>query len=147
MALAVSYALVGAAIALLAVYGADVAAAKSSPDGAGFLPFDHMERGLGLGLPSMVLPFAAFLASRKEPSRPLGGLIAAAGILIIVGGAVVLAMPAEHPAASAESAGPDGAAGASGGEKPERSAAASAAPLLVVGAAIVALGAVKVWKS
>lgn len=132
MALAVSYALVGVSIALLAVYGADVAAAKSSPGGEeGFLPFDHMERGLGLGLPSMVLPFAAFFASRREPSRPLGFLLAAAGILIIVGGAVVISMPA--PVAD-----PEG---------PARSAAASAAPLLVVGSIIVALGAIKIRRS
>ena len=136
MALAASYAMVGVAIALLAVYGADVAAAKSSPDGGGggegFLPFDHMARGLGLGLPSMVLPIAAFFVSRKEPSRPLGALLAAAGVLIIVGGAVVLAMP-PPPAA--------------GPEEPARNAAASAAPLLVVGSLIVALGAIKVRRS
>ncbi len=138
MALAASYAMVGVAIALLAVYGADVAAAKSSPDGGGgggegFLPFDHMARGLGLGLPSMVLPIAAFLVSRKEPSRPLGALLAAAGILIIVGGAVVLAMPPQPAAA--------------GPEEPARNAVASAAPLLAVGSLIVALGAIKVRRS
>lgn len=139
MALAASYAMVGVAIALLAVYGADVAAAKSSPDGGGggggegFLPFDHMARGLGLGLPSMALPIAAFLVSRKEPSRPLGALLAAAGVLIIVGGAVVLAMP-PPPAAA-------------GPEEPARNAAASAAPLLAVGSLIVALGAIKVRRS
>lgn len=132
MALAASYVMVGVSIALLAVYGADVAAAKSSPGGdEGFLPFDHMARGLGLGLPSMVLPFAAFFASRREPSRPLGLLLAAAGILIVVGGAVVLSMPAPE-------ADPEG---------PARSAVASAAPLLVVGSIIVALGAVKVRRS
>ena len=135
MALAASYAMVGVAIALLAVYGADVAAAKSSPDGdGGFLPFDHMARGLGLGLPSMALPIAAFFVSRREPSRPLGFLLAAAGALIIVGGAVVLAMP--PPSAAAEQA-----------EGPARNAAASAAPLLAVGALIVALGANKVRGS
>ena len=139
MALAASYAMVGVAIALLAVYGADVAAAKSSPDGGGggggegFLPFDHMARGLGLGLPSMALPIAAFLVSRKEPSRPLGALLAAAGVLIIVGGAVVLAMP-PPPAAA-------------GPEEPARNAAASAAPLLAVGSLIIALGAIKVRRS
>ena len=137
MALAASYAMVGVAIALLAVYGADVAAAKSSPDGGGggegFLPFDHMARGLGLGLPSMVHPIAAFLVSRKEPSRPLGALLAAAGVLIIVGGAVVLAMP-PPPAAA-------------GPEEPARNAAASAAPLLAVGSLIIALGAIKVRRS
>lgn len=134
MALAASYVMVGVAIALLAVYGADVAAAKSSPggDGEGFLPFDHMARGLGLGLPSMVLPIAAFVASRRDPSRPLGFLLAAAGVLIIVGGAVVLSMP---PPSAAEA------------EGPARNAAASAAPLLAVGSLIVALGAIKVRRS
>ena len=146
MALAASYVLVGIAIALLAVYGADVAAAKASggDGGAGFLPFDHMARGLGLGLPSMILPIAAFFISRREPSRALGGLLAAAGVLIIVGGAVVLAMPPAQPDADAAAQ-----AGESGDNAaaPARSPAASAAPLLVVGSLIVALGAIKVRRS
>lgn len=152
LALAVSYALAGAAIALLAVYGADVAAAKASGDdgGAGFLPFDHMARGLGLGLPSMALPIAAFFISRREPSRALGCLLAAAGVLIIVGGAVVLAMPPGQPGAdmdAAESATGAAGEGEAGMTMPERSPVASAAPLLAAGSFIVALGAIKVRRS
>lgn len=148
MALAVSYALVGAAIALLALYGADVAAAKASgEEGTGFLPFDHMARGLGLGLPSMALPVAAFFISRREPSRALGALLAAAGALIIVGGAVVLAMPAEHPDAGAADSAPAGGMGGGAEGMPEHSPAASAAPLLAAGSFIVALGAIKVRRS
>lgn len=155
LALAVSYALAGAAIALLAVYGADVAAAKASgggDDGAGFLPFDHMARGLGLGLPSMALPIAAFFISRREPSRALGCLLAAAGVLIIVGGAVVLAVPPGQPDAgmdNAAAADADAAAeaGEGGTTMSERSPVASAAPLLAAGSFIVALGAIKVRRS
>ena len=140
MALAVSYALVGAAIALLGLYGADVAAAKASGEGGtGFLPFDHMARGLGLGLPSMALPVAAFFISRKEPSMALGALLAAAGALIIVGGAVVLAMPSPAPAGAGM--------GAEAAAMPERNPVASAAPLLAAGSFIVALGAIKVRRS
>lgn len=128
MALAASMILTGISIALLSIYGADVGASQG--DGEGFLPFDHMMRGLGLGLPSIILPIVAFFISRKEPSKGLGGLIILAGILIIIGGIamLVLADPAE---AEAE------------GENP----ITEAAPLLGVGAFIIALGAIKLKKS
>ena len=42
----------GISIALLVIYGSDVAVAGGS--GEGFLGPDHMARGIGLGLPSMI---------------------------------------------------------------------------------------------
>lgn len=125
MSLALSIALTAISIGLLAVYGADVAAAQG--EGEGFLPFDHKTRGLGLGLPSIILPIAAFFISRKEPSKGLGAMIIAAGVLIIIGGVTVLAL--SDPAAQ------------------DRDMMAEAGPLLGVGAFIIALGAIKLVKS
>ncbi len=125
MALAVSIILTGIAIGLLAVYGADVAAAMGEEHG--FLPLDHMTRGIGLGMPSIILPIAAFFISRKEPSKPLGGMLVAAGVLIIAGGAVGLVPPEEQADASR--------------------AISQAVPLLAVGAFITALGGIKIKRS
>ena len=123
MALVVSYVLAGIGLGLLLVYGADVAAAGE--DGEGFLPLDTMARGIGLGTPPIILSVAAFFISRRERSSPLGGMILATGILIVVGGAMSMAMASDN---AARAAGEGGA-------------------LLGVGAAIAALGGVKIWKS
>lgn len=123
---AVSMVLTGISICLLAIYGADVAVAQG--DSEGFLPFDHMTRGIGLGMPSIILPIVAFFISRKEPSKVLGGMIVIAGVLVIIGGATVLAI-----ADPAESEG--------------RNIIAEAGPLLAIGAFIAALGAIKIIKS
>ena len=72
MALTASLILAGIAIALLALYAADVAVAMSSDSDHGFLPLDHMQRGMGLGGPALILPIIAFFISRKEPSKGLG---------------------------------------------------------------------------
>lgn len=124
MALKASLILTGISIALLVIYGADVAATQG--DGQGFLPFDHKARGLGLGGPSIVLPIIAFFISRKESSKALGGMIIVSGILIIIGGITVLAIsnPAEL-------------------EQTGRNVMSESAPLLVIGSIIVALGALK----
>ena len=103
MALTISLVIAGIAIALLLVYAADVAAAMSSGSDHGFLPLDHMQRGMGLGGPALILPIIAFFISRKEPSKMLGIMIVISGILVIIGGIVVLANPepaAENSAAS-----------------------------------------------
>ena len=128
MALAASMILAGISIGLLVIYGADVAAAQG--DGEGFLPFDHKTRGMGLGLPSIILPIIAFFISRKEPSKGLGGMTIVAGILIIIGGVTVLAI-ADPVEAEAEG----------------RNLMSEAGPLLGVGAFIIALGAIKLKKS
>ena len=129
MALAAALIITGIAIGLLVIYGADVAVGYGDEDGQGFLPFDHMARGMGLGMPALILPIVAFIISRKEPSQILGVMIIVAGILILVGGAVVIgnADPAES--------------------KNGRNAMAETIPLLVVGVIQAALGAIKLKKS
>ena len=123
MALGVSYVLAGIGLALLLVYGADVAAIDAS--GEGFLPLDAMTRGIGLGTPPIILSLAAFFISRREPASPLGGLILATGILIVVGGVVSMSTASDNAAR---------AAGEGGG-------------LIGIGAAIAVLGVIKIWKS
>lgn len=127
MSLKTATVLAGITIGLLVIYGADVAFIEATGNPDGFLPIDHAARGFGLGLPSMILPFVAYFVARKTPSAGLGGMIIAAGIMIIVGGAFMLGSPAD----------PDSG----------RSAISEAAPLLVVGSAQAALGALKIRGS
>ena len=128
MVLAASMIITGIAIGLLLVYGADVAVSQG--DGDGFLPFDERSRGIGLGMPSIILPIIAFFISRKEPSKGLGAMIIVAGILIIAGGATVLTI--SDPVELEESG---------------RNAMTEAGPLLGIGAFIIALGVIKLKKS
>ena len=122
MALTISLILVGISIVLLSIYGADVAVGFSNDDGEGFIPFDHRTRGLGLGLPALILPFVAFFISRSEPSKVLGIMIIIAGVLIIIGGAAVIG-----------NADPDS----------ERNVLTEAGPLIVAGAIQIGLGGYK----
>ncbi|MEK6971879.1 MAG: hypothetical protein AABW60_03940 [Thermoproteota archaeon] len=115
-------------IGLLVIYGADVGAAQGS--GEGFLPIDHKARGLGLGLPSIILPIVAFFISRKEPSKTLGIMLIISAFLIMIGGITVFAITDTSEA-----------------EKMGRNVITEAAPLLGVGAFIIALGAIKLRKS
>ena len=130
MALTASLIITGIAIALLVVYGADVAVGYSSDTGEGFIPFDHKTRGMGLGLPALILPIIAFFISRKEPSKGLGAMIIIAGILIIVGGAVVIG---NSDPAEAEETG--------------RNVLSETIPLLVAGIIQIGLGVIKIKKS
>lgn len=118
----------GVSIALLVIYGSDVAVGGGT--GEGFLGPDHMARGIGLGMPAVILPIISFFISRKEKSNTLGIMLISSGILILIGGAVVIGM-----APSPESI------------ESGRSAIAEAGPLIGVGAFIVALGAIKLKKS
>jgi len=98
MALGVALAITGIAIALLVLYGADVATSINF-DGEvgerndGFLPLDDMQRGIGLGGPALILPIIAFFISLKEKSKGLGVMIIISGILIIIGGLAVTVNP------------------------------------------------------
>ena len=130
MALTISIILAGIAIGLLVLYGADVAVGYSSESGEGFLSFDHMVRGLGLGMPSLILPIIAFVISRKEPSHILGGMIILSGILILVGGAVVI-----------------GNADPVKAEESGRNVLSEAIPLIIAGAIHIGLGLIKIKKS
>jgi hypothetical protein len=129
MALTLALIITGIAIALLVVYGVDVVVGYSSDSGDGFIPFDHKTRGMGLGLPALILPIIAFFISRKEPSKVLGIMIIIAGILIIIGGAVVIG----NADAMEEASG--------------RSILAETIPLIIAGLVQIGLGILKIKKS
>ncbi len=124
MALKASLILSGIAIGLLVIYGADVAAGQGT--GEGFLGSDHKARGIGLGLPSVILPITAYFISRKESSKPLGVLIIIVGILVVIGGGFAFAMT---DLVEAEAAGTP--------------IVAETVGLIAIGAFIVALGSIK----
>ncbi len=134
MALSAALILAGIAIGLLVLYAADVAVAMSLSDSDhGFLPLDHMQRGMGLGGPALILPIIAFFIARKEPSKGLGIMIVISGILIVIGGLVVLAMPAPAEAATVDADRDD--------------PTASIAMMFVPAAIQLALGGIKIAKS
>jgi len=118
----------GISIALLVIYALDVAVNETA--GEGFLGTDNMARGIGLGLPSIILPVIAFLISKKEKSRGLGMMLIISGILILIGGIALFVL---EPSPEAQESG--------------RSIMERAAPLFAGGAFIVALGAIKIKKS
>ena len=129
MALTPALIITGIAIALLVVYGMDVVVGYSTDSGEGFIPFDHKTRGMGLGLPALILPIIAFFISRKDPSKILGIMIIVAGVLIIIGGAVVIG----NADAMEEASG--------------RSVLAETIPLIVAGLVQIGLGLIKIKKS
>ena len=135
MAKAVAVIITGIAIALLVIYGADVAAGVNvdgevGEQGNGFLQMDHKTRGLGLGGPAMILPIIAYFISRNDSSKGLGGMIIIAGILIIIGGITVIGM-----------------ADLSETEETARNPLMETAPLLIVGGIQMGLGVLKIKKS
>ena len=129
MALTPALIITGIAIALLVVYGMDVLVGYSTDSGDGFIPFDHKTRGIGLGLPALILPIIAFFISKKEPSKGLGIMIILAGILIIIGGVVVIG----NAEAMEEASG--------------RSILAETVPLIIAGLVQIGLGILKNKKS
>ena len=130
MAKTAALVITGIAIALLVIYGADVAAGVDNPDKQGFLAMDHKARGYGLGGPAMVLPIIAFFISRNDSSKGLGGMILITGILIIIGAVTVIGM-----------------ADLSEAQETARNPFMETAPLLIVGAIQLGLGALKIKKS
>ena len=130
MALTPALIITGIAIALLVVYGIDVIVGYGSDSGEGFIPFDHKIRGMGLGLPALILPIIAYFISRKEASKSLGIMIIIAGILIIMGGAVVI-----------------GNADPSETEDVGRSVLSETIPLIITGLVQIGLGILKIKKS
>jgi hypothetical protein len=130
MTLTVSLIITGIAIGLLVIYGADIVVGYSSDSGEGFIPFDHKTRGMGLGLPAMILPIIAYFISRKEPSKVLGILIIVAGILIITGGAVVI-----------------GNADPVQAEESGRNVLSETMPIIIAGLIQIGLGILKIKKS
>jgi len=130
MAKAAAIVITGIAIALLVIYGADVAAGTDNPDKEGFLAMDHKARGYGLGGPAMVLPLIAYFISRNDSSKGLGGMILIAGILIIIGGVTVISM-----------------ADLSESQETARNPFMETVPLLIVGGIQMGLGVLKIKKS
>ncbi len=128
MALKASIIMTGVSIALLVIYALDVAVNEIA--GEGFLGADHMVRGIGLGMPAIILPTIAFFISRKEKSSGLGIMLTISGILIIIGGIALFVL---EPSPEALESG--------------RSIMERAAPLFAGGAFIVVLGAIKLKKS
>ena len=127
MALKAALIITGIAIGLLIAYGADVAVSMGNEAKEGFLPLNDMQRGIGLGVPALILPIIGFFISLKEPSKGLGVMIIIAGILIIIGGIAVVANP------SPESA--------------DRDPVGSVVMLFAPGIIQLALGAIKIKKS
>jgi len=130
MAKAAAIVITGIAIALLVIYGADVAAGTDNPDKEGFLALDHKARGYGLGGPAMVLPLIAYFISRNDSSKGLGGMILIAGILIMIGGVTVIGM-----------------ADLSESQETARNPFMETVPLLIVGGIQMGLGVLKIKKS
>ncbi|MCH9657378.1 hypothetical protein K0U27_01565 [archaeon] len=130
MALVPALIITGIAIALLTIYGIDVAISYSNEDGEGFIPLDHKTRGMGLGLPALILPIVAYFISRKDPSKGLGVMIIVAGALIIIGGVVVIGN------ADMEKAAETG-----------RNVLSETVPLIVAGLIQIGLGMLKIKKS
>ena len=127
----IAIAITGISIALLAIYGADVAAMQASGDAEqGFLPFDAKVRGMALGAPALVLPFIAFGMTWRSPSGVLGAMIIATGVLIAAGGAFILA---NADMAAAEESG--------------RPVAMESAMLIGAGIIHMAMGAFKIYRS
>ncbi len=118
----------GISIALLVIYALDVAVDEITGDS--FLGFDPMARGIGLGMPALILPIISFFISRKEKSSKLGIMLMVSGILIIIGGIALFVL---EPSPEAQEAG--------------RSIMERAAPLFAGGILVVALGAIKLKKS
>jgi len=130
MAKAAATIITGIAIALLVIYGADVAAGMDNPDKQGFLDMDHKTRGIGLGGPAMVLPLIAYFISRNDSSKGLGGMIVISGILILIGAVTVIGM-----------------ADLSEAQETARNPLMENAPLLLVGGIQMGLGVLKIKKS
>ena len=130
MALAPALIITGIAIALLTIYGIDVAVGYSNDSGEGFIPFDHKTRGMGLGLPALVLPIIAYFISRKDPSKGLGIMIIISGVLIIIGGIVVIGNADQMEAA------------ASG-----RNVLSETVPMIIPALVQIGLGILKIKKS
>jgi len=128
MALKASIIMTGVSIALLVIYALDVAVNEIA--GESFLGADNMARGIGLGMPAIVLPLIAFFISRKEKSSGLGIMLMISGILIIIGGIALFVL---EPSPEALESG--------------RSIMERSAPLFAGGAFIVVLGAIKLKKS
>ncbi|MCE9653391.1 MAG: hypothetical protein K8Q89_10130 [Nitrosarchaeum sp.] len=120
----IPHVLSGISIILLILYGVDVVIGGGGA-GKGFLPFDAMTRGIGFGMPPIILSFVAFFISKKPPFKGLGIMLIVTGVLIIIGGVMSSVSASENSARMV---------GEGGG-------------LIIVGAIIAVLGGIKIKKS
>ena len=116
-------------IALLLIYGADVAVGGGTEQG--FLPFDHKIRGIVLGMTSSALPIIGYFISKKEPSKILGIMIIISGLLIVIGSTTFLIIQSTIEKENAMG----------------RNAMAEFVPVIIVGVFITVLGGIKIKKS
>ncbi|HSB57867.1 MAG TPA: hypothetical protein VLD38_08690 [Nitrosopumilaceae archaeon] len=128
MATRTSIIITSISIMLLVIYGVD--AVIGGGTGQGFLPFDHIIRGVALGIPSVALPIIAFFISKREPSKILGILIIISGMLTVIGSVAFLVM--QSTISSME---------------PEKNRMSEFAPVIAVGIFVIALGIIKTKKS
>jgi hypothetical protein len=124
MAKGIATGLLVTSLVLLIIYGADTAAASSSPDRRGFLPFDEAVRGSAFGGGAVVMSIIGFVIARKEHAPIVSTLLFVNGGLIIAG---MLALIAQGALASEESS----------------SAMRTISSTIAMGALLVGLGA---WK-
>ncbi|CAD6519060.1 conserved membrane hypothetical protein [metagenome] len=122
----IPHVLSGISIILLVIYGVDVLVGGGGA-GEGFLPFDAMTRGIGFGMPPIILSFVAFFISKKPPFKGLGIMLIITGVLIIIGGAMSMTSASESEN-SARMVGEGGG-------------------LIGVGSIIAVLGGIKIKKS
>lgn len=122
----VPHVLSGISIILLIIYGTDVMVGGGGA-GDGFLALDAMTRGIGLGMPPIILSFIAFFISKKPPFKGLGIMLIVTGVLIIIGGTISMVSAGESEN-SARMAGEGGG-------------------LIAIGAIIAVLGGIKIKKS
>jgi len=85
----ISIILTSISVALLLVYGSDVATEMMS--GNSFLGIDDLSRGIFFGGPALILPIIANYVAKKDQSWPLSAMILSSGLLIILGGIVMSA--------------------------------------------------------
>ena len=129
MALKAAIIITAISIAILLIYGVDVAVGGGTEQG--FLPFDQKARGVGLGIPGASMPIIGYFISRKESSKTLGVMIIISGLLIVVGSATFLAI-----SSSLEK-----------NDGTERNVIAEFGPVIAVGVFIIVLGTIKIKKS
>ena len=124
--ISIPHVLSGISIILLVIYGIDVMVGGGGA-GEGFLPFDAMTRGIGFGMPPIILSFIAFFIPKRPRFKGLGMMFIVTGVLIMIGGAISLsgAVESENTARMA---------GEGGG-------------LIGIGAIIAVLGAIEIKKS
>jgi hypothetical protein len=91
-----------ASLVLLVIYGADAAAAASSPDRVGFLPLSEAVRGSALGGGAVAMSIIGFVIARREYAPIVSALLFVNGGLIITG---MFALIAQGALASEDSSG------------------------------------------